>query len=342
MAGLQNLLEAYRNYRGVQEWKLGKQEEQMLGGDPQAMGLWEKLQGFGPADMGGIAGAIKTYHGSPYIKPFTKFSQEALGGGEGMMAYGRGHYVAQDPRIAKKYAELYHPMYTRSSPKEWGDVSEKEKWFLEAYNNPVKGLQEALEEQRKHVNLVMQSIERSSGRQREVLEMGLPHNIEKLKELESIDPNLLASLGKLKKTTPIEGPHGSVYETSLEWPEKRELTDPMSHEHFLAWDKKLSDQPENIRRALEDISRSNPEILPSTKKIDIKKTLRHMFLDEGPLEQMLLERGVPGVSYLDQYSTKKGTINPTYNYAVFGDEIPRIVSHNNPSILKMLWPKFNK
>lgn len=53
MAGLADLLEAYRNYRGVQNWRLGRQMDQMHPQAEQAMELWG---GVGPSDMGGLAG----------------------------------------------------------------------------------------------------------------------------------------------------------------------------------------------------------------------------------------------------------------------------------------------
>ena len=53
MASLQDLLEAYRNYRGVNDWRLGRQEDQMLGHSEQARGLWDLLQGVGVGDVGG-------------------------------------------------------------------------------------------------------------------------------------------------------------------------------------------------------------------------------------------------------------------------------------------------
>lgn len=60
MASLASLLEDFRNYRGVQDWNLGRQEDQMLGHSEQARGLWQLLQGLGVGDVAGI-GAIKRY-----------------------------------------------------------------------------------------------------------------------------------------------------------------------------------------------------------------------------------------------------------------------------------------
>ena len=107
MAGLQDLLEAYRNKLGEQEWRLGQQMNRVPGAE-EAMNLW------GGFDTGGLAGAIKAYHGSPRAEPFTHFSSEFMGSGEGAQAFGKGHYLAENPNIAKSYAEMRGPMLIRS------------------------------------------------------------------------------------------------------------------------------------------------------------------------------------------------------------------------------------
>jgi hypothetical protein len=49
-----------------------------------------------------IAG-MTTYHGSPHI--FNKFRMDKIGTGEGAQAYGHGLYLAENPNVAKDYAE---------------------------------------------------------------------------------------------------------------------------------------------------------------------------------------------------------------------------------------------
>jgi hypothetical protein len=58
MAGLQSLLEDYRNWASTQDWRYKKQLEQMFGGDPQLMEDFERLSGVGPSNLGGISGSI--------------------------------------------------------------------------------------------------------------------------------------------------------------------------------------------------------------------------------------------------------------------------------------------
>jgi len=45
---------------------------------------------------------IKAFHGSPY--KFSKFSNEAIGTGEGAQAFGYGHYLSDAPEVAKQYS----------------------------------------------------------------------------------------------------------------------------------------------------------------------------------------------------------------------------------------------
>jgi len=59
MASLADILEQYRNWKGVQDWNLGRQEDRMLGHSEQARGLWDLLQGVGVGDVG-VAGVLRS------------------------------------------------------------------------------------------------------------------------------------------------------------------------------------------------------------------------------------------------------------------------------------------
>lgn len=64
------------------------------------------LGGLGGYGLGKVAQKLNTqtaWHGSPY--KFDKFSNEAIGTGEGAQAHGYGHYVAKSKDVAKGYAE---------------------------------------------------------------------------------------------------------------------------------------------------------------------------------------------------------------------------------------------
>ena len=60
------------------------------------------LGGLGGYGLGKVAQKLNTqtaWHGSPY--KFDKFSNEAIGTGEGAQAHGYGHYVAKDKGVAQ-------------------------------------------------------------------------------------------------------------------------------------------------------------------------------------------------------------------------------------------------
>ena len=64
------------------------------------------LGGLGGYGLGKVAQKLNTqtaWHGSPY--KFDRFSNEAIGTGEGAQAHGYGHYVAKSKDVAKGYAE---------------------------------------------------------------------------------------------------------------------------------------------------------------------------------------------------------------------------------------------
>jgi hypothetical protein len=68
--------------------------------------------GWGPADLGAVAGIIKAYHGSPHS--FDKFSMSQIGTGEGAQAYGHGLYFAENPAVASSYKGAGQPFYLGS------------------------------------------------------------------------------------------------------------------------------------------------------------------------------------------------------------------------------------
>lgn len=108
MAGLQSLLEDYRNWTKTQDWKLQKQREEMFGGDYE---LAEDIEGWGggfnPSNIGsglsGLAGAIKTYHMTPHT--FDQFDLKKAKTGLGGMMHGRGIYTTDNPEGATDWIE---------------------------------------------------------------------------------------------------------------------------------------------------------------------------------------------------------------------------------------------
>lgn len=350
MAGLQDLLEAYRNKLGEQEWRLGQQMNRVPGAE-EAMDLW------GGWDTGGLAGAINVYHGSPRAKPFTRFNSEFMGSGEGAQAFGKGHYMAERPGITKRYAEMQGPMY-EPDLSEFSNVSKRVYSDIESAfrsKDPLQYLKRTLGGYKSHLKTYRDVMSRNDPSDalysryldnKEEYEKSVEEYAKYINELKSISPDQLENIK-------YKGPLRSLYEVSLEWPGARESVDPMSREHFFQWDKQFSSQPKHIKDALFDIIEQHPDVAEPYAKwlaehnvpghtthslltLQPQATIKAM---EGAIEPLMYERGIPGIAFLDQPSRTKKVGDRTYNYVVFGDEIPRIISHNKPSLLDMLWPK---
>jgi hypothetical protein len=77
------------------------QQTQRLKG-PQQMQLAQQIaEGYNPTGM-------TVWHGSPY--KFKAFDASKIGTGEGAQSYGHGVYVAENPKVAKSYAESVKDM----------------------------------------------------------------------------------------------------------------------------------------------------------------------------------------------------------------------------------------
>jgi hypothetical protein len=66
----------------------------------------------GEAVGNSVMGTVRGFHGTPQTfepvehNPFGEFSAERIGTGEGNQAYGYGHYIAENPEVAKSYMTL--------------------------------------------------------------------------------------------------------------------------------------------------------------------------------------------------------------------------------------------
>jgi hypothetical protein len=103
-------------------------------------------------------------------------------------------------------------------------------------------------------------------------------------------------------------PKGKMYEVSIN-------ADP---EHFLDWDKPLSEQSEHVRNALAQAG------------ITSGMTGREIYSEELPLltgkynqTDRLRDAGIPGIKYLDQGS--RGAGEGTHNYVLFDDKTVNIL-----------------
>jgi hypothetical protein len=300
MPSLANLLENYRNWKGRQDWQSGKEMQDYFGGDPVAQEQFDRLSGFGTADLGGLsglAGAIKASHGSPHA--FEKFDFSKIGTGEGAQAYGHGGYFGQgfDSPVAKEYQrqlagkdEGIVGQIASNAIK--GRTPEQAIDYLTPTNNMTK---ETAQVQQQAIDLIKQG---------------------------------LASKGNLYNVE-LKWPNAA-----------REASDPLGEHHLLDWDAPMSEQPKNILEALKTLNLNsiNPrtrKLIEEDKAIG--HTIYNAFggyKTPDIASQRLKDFGVPGIRYLDQGSRGQGA--GTRNYVMFDDQFPEIVSRNGVSLSDLL------
>jgi len=126
------------------------------------------------------------------------------------------------------------------------------------------------------------------------------------------------------------GKVGKMYEVNIN-------ADP---EHFLDWDKPLSEQPASVQNALADVYRKrgfpiddagNPLIFsanPDGQSLHayLASALQgkgNNSAGQAAASAMLREAGIPGIRYLDQGS--RGAGNGTYNTVLFDDSLAKIL-----------------
>lgn len=340
MPSLADLLENYRNWKGRQDWQSGKEMQDYFGGDPVAQEQFDRLSGFGTADLGGLsglAGAIKASHGSPHA--FEKFDFSKIGTGEGAQAYGHGGYFGQgfDSPVAKSYAEELGGMALKDSLGNkfvnYGD-----------YDIPISLL--------KRFSKDADPYQSSEKYMRDAVVSGKTDDfygyVNGIKQLQS-----------LKKRGYSLQDDSHIYNVELKWPNAaKEASDPLSEHHLLDWDAPYEQQPQNIQ----DLFAQTHESVVN-KRTGIREGLRQKFAAQGKVapirEQMspitgqqlydqiaselnsrelaskyIDQQGIPGIRYLDQGSRSAG--EGTRNYVMFDDQFPEIVSRNGVSLSDLL------
>ena len=98
------------------------------------------------------------------------------------------------------------------------------------------------------------------------------------------------------------------------------------HEHFLDWDKPLSQQSDRVRREIHRLA--NGEILPEwTGEQGFLSVASQMMssldLERPEISKALREAGIPGIKYLDEGARSAG--EGSRNYVVFDDSIIEIL-----------------
>lgn len=313
---------------------------------------------FGALPLIGGMGAIKAFHGSPHA--FDAFDMSKIGTGEGAQAYGHGLYFAESPETAKSYSRNDYgsqSLFVDGVP--LSDV-------MDGY-----GLSAGIRGKISKAAAQAGSVDEFLGILRD--NVGPSVGEKNRSSFERLQERLASS----NSSFPVKG---NLYETSLEWPDPaREAADPLGPQHFLDWDKPLSEQPESLRGIFDNapspkganglhmggdsyiLDNSNRQVKPNGMTPWVLKSGDSMFdltqrdVDrmlsgqtaeagysrlvsalgsQGAASDYLRQAGIPGIRYLDQGS--RGAGNGTYNYVVFDDKIPRIISRNGVTLADLL------
>jgi hypothetical protein len=259
-----------------------------------------------PAEANSLRMGIKAYHGSPH--DFERFDSSKIGTGEGAQAYGHGLYFAEREGVAKEYRDTLSDAewtvggkpYDAKNPEHFAAAHLKEFASTDA---AIKSLKRGIEHLR-GINA----------------EWAPPAIAQKQETLRLIKRGGLPTID--------EKPLGKMYEVDI-------AADP---EHFLDWDKPLSEQPEKVRRGYaqavaggdpiaSELLDESPESLrmaglfPNSSGAQAYNTLtqsrRRAWEKQHPgdvpaswemapwaqgASEQLREAGIPGIRYLDQGS----------------------------------------
>jgi hypothetical protein len=237
---------------------------------------------------------IVAYHGSPHS--FDQFDTSKIGTGEGAQAYGHGLYFAGNEEVAQGYRDSlsrdqagYSFQGSRIDPAGgWTPQSSVAGWFEPPKAGESMGdmMARRAEELQQHGDFMAGSKD--------------PMN-------QQSASTYYNAADKLRAQDPQDWNYnkGSMYEVNIG-------ADP---EHFLDWDKPLSEQSQQIQDLFAQHGIAHPENQPYIKGSDVHDFLSKGEQDPAAAAQRLKDLGIPGIRYLDQGS--RGAGQGTHNYVVF-------------------------
>src|SRR5574343_263754 len=239
------------------------------------------------------------YHGSPH--KFDGFDASKIGTGEGAQAYGYGTYLAERPAVANSYREgLSDRVFSIGEETLKGPAS---RWGA---MNPNAG-RENMAMPQKMATYALDSAMRAKSN--DPAQDAINH----LTKYGKGNKDAQAAIGVIRQWADEGGKveQGSLYTVDLpdEWLPK-----------MLDWDKPLSQQPEEVRKAIaprvEQLRQAAPRYVPDDPS---GEWLYRAMKPQGGLDVMdwnkggprsastaLRDAGIPGIRYLDGGSRKSG------------------------------------
>ena len=244
------------------------------------------------ADGGDVDG-ITAYHGSPH--DFDQFDTSKIGTGEGAQAYGHGLYFAESEPVAIGYR----------------DTLAQQRNPTTSINDLIGQMSKNSPESRTHKNIqwyMKQDPMLSQHADDENIVQQIHTALNGQNEDGTVSESALNAYGKLTDTFGRNA-KGHMYHVKIN-----------AHpDHFLDWDKPLSEQSEHVRGVLSELS-------PHLTGDEIHQKMFHQARKElggkggakeysALVSQKLLNSGIKGIKYLDAGSRNAG--KGTHNYVVF-------------------------
>ena len=250
---------------------------------------------------------ITAYHGSPH--EFDQFDISKIGTGEGAQAYGHGLYFAEAEPVAREYRNMLAPPSNPTIDGKPIDRALLRDVALDAGIESPGGAINNLQSRLRSSDDVANYSEKLSSIDLEDLRKTFPSVAKEVETEKKIFEELV------KRGLNIERPaKGHMYEVRIN-----------AHpDHFLDWDKPLSEQSEYVQNALREhtpLQRARP-YSPNTKGEDIYYRNTQGIRGKDIASQELHRLGIKGIKYLDQGS--RGAGEGSRNYVVFDDKLVNV------------------
>lgn len=290
-----------------------------------------------PADLlkfAPVLSAIPFWHGSPH--KYDAVDLAHIGSGEGAQAYGWGYYGAESKGVATGYRDSLTP---------WNQ--------LEYQGSAINGLDD-------DTRIAVEWVQRE-------IEHGAPDpdwaKAVAAKKLMARGDKSAAAMAAQIDPEQIKLAEGHLYQGEYRWPDPaKEASTPLTEADLLDWDKPLSEQSPQVRKAINDYMTLRgvdsyktddgssvylgvgAESALTGKDVyrDMWQASRNAAIDSGRNADTTFDAaqraasedlnfvGIPGIRYLDQMS--RGAGEGTRNYVFFDQEGIKLLERNGEPI----------
>ena len=306
------------------------------------------LGGLGGYGLGKVAQKLNTqtvWHGSPY--KFDRFSNEAIGTGEGAQAHGYGHYAAKNKDVAQGYAKnlsegnkiIEYKGVPYKSIDEFKPNEYNYKLLADVKNDGLEATRRGLQEERQWALGKLEKTQDKGWWQDYLQEIDRKENL-----LNDLNPDLLSDItpdtGNLYKLSiPKDNVMLREGATLAEQPKLLNRldinnTDNVEQEmaNLLDYIKNNksnlpSEELNNLRKQYSDLSYKKMLNNPQLKSEAYYEALTDRLGSEQLANEFLLDRGIKGISY-------NGGIDGEANVIFNPDDIDIIPYYDNPTSLK--------